>query len=92
MIPLTLPSGAKLFRVPGVIVVKRTWRERLFSRPWRPWRKTKTVANPSCPHDGEIIHFQGSFYANAATFNHVAVELAASGPQDGGMNGHPVIH
>ena len=92
MIPLTLPSGAKLFRVPGAIVVKRTWRERLFSRPWRPLQKTKTVANPSCPHDGEIIHFQGSFYANAATFNRVAVELAAPRPPDGGMNGHPVIH
>ena len=92
MIPLTFPPGAKLFRVPGVIVVKRTWRERLFSQPWQPWRKTKTVANPSCPHDGEIVHFQGRFYANAATFNRVAVELAAPRPPDGDMNGCPVIH
>ena len=26
--------------------VKRTWRERLFSRPWRPWVKTKIVTKP----------------------------------------------
>lgn len=24
-------------------IVPRTWRERLLSRPWRPWEKTKTV-------------------------------------------------
>jgi hypothetical protein len=27
--------------------VKRTWRERLFSRPWRPWVKTKIVTRPA---------------------------------------------
>lgn len=25
------------------IIVHRTWRERLFSRPWRPWMATRTV-------------------------------------------------
>ena len=92
MIPLVFPPGAKLFRVPSAIVVKRTWRERLFSRPWRPRRTTKTVPNPSCPHDGEIVHFQGSFYANAATYNRVVVELAAPRSAGGGTNGPPVIH
>lgn len=24
----------------------RTWRERLFSRPWRPWQKTELVVHP----------------------------------------------
>lgn len=24
-------------------VVRRSWRERLFSRPWRPWQPTKLV-------------------------------------------------
>lgn len=27
--------------------VKRTWRERLFSRPWQPWVKTKIVVKPA---------------------------------------------
>ena len=26
-------------------VVRRSWRERLFSRPWRPWRATKVVSH-----------------------------------------------
>lgn len=28
---------------PQRVVVRRTWRERLFSRPWRPWRATRVV-------------------------------------------------
>jgi hypothetical protein len=24
-------------------LVRRAWRDRLFTRPWRPWRKHKTV-------------------------------------------------
>jgi hypothetical protein len=30
--------------------VGRTWRERLFTRPWRPWVKYKEVMRPTlCP-------------------------------------------
>ena len=25
------------------VKVRRAWRERLFSRPWKPWRATRTV-------------------------------------------------
>lgn len=25
------------------VQVRRTWRERLTTRPWRPWRATKTI-------------------------------------------------
>lgn len=31
--------------------VRRTWRERLFSRPWRPWRATRTFV-PRVPYRG----------------------------------------
>jgi hypothetical protein len=27
--------------------VKRTWKERLFTRPWRPFRKTKVIQVPN---------------------------------------------
>lgn len=34
----------------------RTWRERLFSWPWRPWVKWVTVADGSVSiRDGQII-------------------------------------
>lgn len=27
--------------------ITRSWKERLFSWPWRPWRKTKTIQVPA---------------------------------------------
>ena len=35
------------------IVVHRTWRERLFSRPWTPLIKTRTVV-PQIPYRGAV--------------------------------------
>lgn len=35
------------------IEVRRTWRERLFSLPWRPLAKTRTVV-PMVPHSGAV--------------------------------------
>lgn len=29
-----------------VITIKRTWKERFFSLPWRPWIKTKVTIEP----------------------------------------------
>lgn len=34
-------------------IVRRTWRQRLFSRPWRPWQTTYTVV-PKVPFRGAI--------------------------------------
>lgn len=41
-------------------IVKRSWRERLFSRPWRPLRKFKVAltGKPAIYHDG-----RGTIYA-----------------------------
>lgn len=33
--------------------VRRTWRERLFTRPWRPLRATRTVV-PQVPYEGAV--------------------------------------
>jgi hypothetical protein len=27
-------------------LVRRTWKERLFARPWRPWKKYKQIEKP----------------------------------------------
>ena len=32
--------------VPDYETVKRTWRERLFTLPWRPFKSTKSVYKP----------------------------------------------
>ena len=40
--------------------VSRPWTERLFTRPWRPWRATKTVVpqvpDPGAYRDGRMIY------------------------------------
>lgn len=35
--------------------IKRTWKERLFSRPWRPWVSKKSVHNPKIYRAGDTI-------------------------------------
>lgn len=39
---------------------RRPWRERLFTRPWRPWRATKTacpqVPDPCALRCGHILY------------------------------------
>ena len=41
--------------VPGEPVeIPRSWRERLFTRPWQPLKRTRTVT-PQIPHPGALI-------------------------------------
>ena len=37
------------------VFVKRTWKERLFSRPWNPFRSTKVVHKPAAFQCGDTI-------------------------------------
>lgn len=39
-------SGMPVVLHDSVVEVERSWRERLLSWPWHPWRKTKFVRNP----------------------------------------------
>lgn len=41
-----LPAGMNVVVVPAPKPVRRTWRERLLSRPWRPLQAFRTVAHP----------------------------------------------
>lgn len=34
---------SRYLTISTTVEVERTWRERLFSWPWRPWRSTRTV-------------------------------------------------
>lgn len=56
-------AGCKVVEVAHLAQTKtigRSWRERLFSRPWQPWRKLKTVptGEPVVYADG-----RGTIYA-----------------------------
>lgn len=43
--------------------VKRTWRERLFSWPWKPWKKFNSVYNPKVYSlkDGTLVMSPASY-------------------------------
>lgn len=63
-------NGMKLIVVPDSQSVRRSWRERLFSRPWRPWAATKIVPThwPETLKEGCIISKQqGTIYMRAHT-------------------------
>lgn len=45
------------------VEVPRTWRERLFSRPWRPFKATKTVI-PKVPMPSVYLTGDGTVYAH----------------------------
>lgn len=55
-------GGIKIIRVDSFITVKRTWQERLFSWPWRPFNKTKLIENPGAPKVGEGYQIGDTFY------------------------------
>ena len=58
-LPALLFSGLRVIESVWLTVdgepceVRRSWSERLFSRPWRPFKATRTVI-PKLPHPGAI--------------------------------------
>ena len=57
------------------VEVPRTWRERLFSRPWRPWVKTKQIEVDDT--DTPIILKTGwNFLCHPANVDRIKKEVA----------------
>lgn len=41
-------SGMKIYEnIHLVVTVKRSFKERFFTRPWQPWVSTKSIPNPN---------------------------------------------
>lgn len=62
-------NGHDIIIVPDVVVKKRTWKERLFTFPWKPFKMTKKVPNPSSIKDGEFFAYGTKYYCNKRTYN-----------------------
>lgn len=43
---MALIQGMRIVIVPPPMRIERTWRQRLLSRPWRPWRKYRMSEHP----------------------------------------------
>jgi hypothetical protein len=55
-------QASNLMTVAKTEEVKRTWKERLFSWPWRPLRKTKYVTT-HVPSE-QVIFAHGTYFAH----------------------------
>lgn len=55
------------------MTVRRTWRERLFSLPWRPFRKFKTV--PPAIGDGQVYRVLDTWHVTESTWDSLKKEL-----------------
>ena len=64
-------NGLKVFVNDHLIgeYVKRTWKERLFSRPWKPCVKTKWNQNSGekVIKDGQFLKFKDELHCNSVT-------------------------
>ena len=46
--------GKEIIIPKPAITITRSWQERLFSLPWRPWKVTKLINNPALPNPVEV--------------------------------------
>ena len=64
---------------------RRTWRERLFSRPWRPWVATKVVV-PQVPHRGAVQLNATTLVMHPETLRQLRKLLPADAAVDRGVD------
>jgi hypothetical protein len=62
---------------PGPPVeVARDWRERWWSWPWQPWRRTRTVVS-QVPLRGALQQADGSFLMHPETWRQLRLQTSA---------------
>lgn len=54
--------GIKIVRMQEFLYRKRTWVQRLFSWPWRPWVRLEQYENPLLPEKGVGFKIGDTFY------------------------------
>lgn len=67
-LPMTLKLVESVFAIEQdgtrPETVRRSWKERLFTRPWRPWVSTKTIQvpnyKPAIFRAGNVVYYHPS--------------------------------
>lgn len=62
-------AGMNIYRHPDVVEVGRSWRERLFTRPWRPWIKSKWIPNPLFKDKNECFCYGDTFHVTDSQYH-----------------------
>lgn len=62
-----VPSTMNVMVLPETIVVRRSWRERLFTLPWTPSMTLKEIKNPDAPAHGVIVQAGMTLYGTSRT-------------------------
>ena len=69
--------GLKLIVAPPIeVVTSRSWKERLFTRPWRPLAAHNTSLKETIP-DGEVFKTPDSLIMNQRTYSLLKAQLDA---------------
>lgn len=62
------------------VKVKRNWKERLFTMPWRPWQRFKDTLEPVVPHGEFIVDKRNMIiYGTATTLNELIYSVNKEG-------------
>lgn len=76
-----LPLGVKIVVVHPPLPVKRSWRERLFTRPWQPGKAYRTPVSPrweAVVRAGGGFMFDNTLFVSAAAFSELKKQTKAA--------------
>ena len=71
-----VPSNMNVMVLPETIVVRRGWRERLFTLPWVPLVTHKEIQNPDAPAHGVIVQAGLTLYGTSRTLTEAQTRSA----------------
>jgi len=77
--PNLMLHGMRIIENPNLLVpgepkiIVRTWKERIFSLPWRPWRASKTII-PMVPSK-EILQYGNRWIMHPSMAEQIKREL-----------------
>lgn len=61
--------GFKIVVLPDTVEVRRGWKERFFSLPWRPFTAIQTISNINVPAPGKVFQMGDTLYGVKDTFD-----------------------